>query len=106
MKEQQLLNFNLPMIQNISFIEEIIDLCHKKTGKDFSIVFKGSDGIIKSIRLVCQGNQKSNNTICFSNLKNSAGIIQNKIIKIFYCNHSGIRIGYGRDKPGDSQTLE
>jgi hypothetical protein len=93
MKEQLIINFKLPMINNLSLVNVIVRHGYKLTGNKFSIDFNGSKGYLSHIEISCEGSQKErNNIIWIEDLRTKKGTLKSKSVKIYHSEINGIRI--------------
>ena len=99
MKEQLLLKFKLPMIQNLSFVDIIVSMGYRKTGNKFSVVFNGSKGYLSNIEISCEGCQKEENRIFVESLRNKDRSLKSIMVNVFYSDKNGIRLSTGNDEP-------
>ena len=96
MKEKLLLQFTLSNLQHLSFIDTICNVCYKKTGCKFQVMFNGSKGYLSNIQIECEGHQKANNRLFVEMLR---GIDENQLLNIFWSPQNGVRLSTGADTP-------
>lgn len=97
--EKLLAQFPLPLIQNISCIESIVENCYHMTGYKFSVIFNGSKGYLSNIQIQCEGTQEEENRIFVERLRKANGSLKNVQVNIFHSEENGIRVSTGEDKP-------
>ena len=91
--ERIILQFKLPMIDNLSIIHQIVTVGYSKTGNKFSVNFNGSKGYLSHIEIIAEGVQKKRNNILWvERMHNSDGSLMDKTIKIFFSSEMGVRI--------------
>lgn len=106
MKEQLLLKFKLPMIQDLSMVDRIVSMGYRKTGNKFTVAFNGSKGYLSNIEISCEGYQKEDNRIFVESLRNKDGGLLNIMVNLFYSGKNGIRLSTGNDDPKVFQKEE
>lgn len=99
MKEQLLLKFKLPMIQDLSMVDTIVSMGYRKTGNKFTVAFNGSKGYLSNIEISCEGHQKEDNRIFVERLRNKNGSLKSIMVNLFYSDKNGIRLSTGDDEP-------
>ena len=99
MKEQLLLKFKLPMIQDLSMVDAIVSMGYRKTGNKFTVAFNGSKGYLSNIEISCEGYQKEENRIFVESLRNKNGSLKSIMVNLFYSDKNGIRLSTGDDEP-------
>jgi len=93
MKEQLIVKFKLPMIENLSIVRAIVSMGYRSTGNKFSINFNGSKGYLSNIEITCEGTQKEgNNIIWVERLRTKKGTLSSKMVSVFHSEENGIRI--------------
>jgi hypothetical protein len=98
-REQLLLRFKLPLIQNLEIINSIVVLGYRKTYNKFSVSFNGSKGYLSNIEITCEGFQKEENRIFVEKLRNKDGSLKNIMVNLFYSYENGVRLSTGDDEP-------
>ena len=98
MKEQLLMKFKLPLINDLSMLNEIIKMGYKKTRQEFSVSFNGSIGNLSTLEISYEGSQTENNRIIIDHLRNRDGSLKSVMVNIFY-SQNGIRLSTGIDEP-------
>ena len=99
MKEQLLLKFKLPMIQDLSLVNSIVSIGYRKTGNKFTVAFNGSKGYLSNIEISCEGYQKEENRIFVESLQNKDGSLKSIMVNLFYSDKNGVRLSTGNDEP-------
>ncbi|WP_026755052.1 hypothetical protein [Sediminibacter sp. Hel_I_10] len=93
MKEQLLMKFKLPMIEDLHIVQAICSIGYRETGNKFSVNFNGSKGYLSNIEISCEGYQpERTNVIWVENLKTKKGKLQSKMVHIYHSGKNGIRI--------------
>ena len=94
MEEKLILQFKLPMITNLSFIEQIVKQGYEKTGNKFTVSFNGSKGYLDNIEITCEGIQlpTNHNRIVVYNCTKRDGSLINANVRIFHSEENGVRI--------------
>ena len=93
MKEQLIVKFKLPMLENLPTISAIVNIGYEKTGNKFSVAFNGSKGYLSNIEISCEGVQpERNNVIWVENLRNQKGGFIVKMVLIYHSPKTGVRI--------------
>ncbi len=98
-REQVLIRFKLPMIQNLEIVSSIVSLGYRKTGNKFSVSFNGSKGYLSNIEISCEGYQKEENRIFVESLRNKDGSLKSIMVNLFYSDENGVRLSTGNDEP-------
>lgn len=99
MKEKLIMKFNLPEIEKITLIDEIVSTGYQKTFKKFSVEFNGSKGYLDHINISCEMHRGEDNRIDLYHLRNKDGSLKNTTVNIFYSETQGIRVSTGKDQP-------
>ena len=87
------MSFKLPMIGDISLINDIVKIGYQRTGNKFSISFNGSKNHLCNIEITCEGHQQEqNNKISMQEFTSKDGSIKPSIVNIYHSKSNGIRL--------------
>jgi hypothetical protein len=93
MTEILIINFKLPLLNNLSLVSVICSHGYRVTGNKFSVDFNGSKGYLSHVVISCEGFQtERNNIIWIENLRTKSGKLRSKNVEVFYSKENGIRI--------------
>ena len=106
MKEQIIVRFKLPMINDLSLVNAIVTMGYRKTGNKFTVAFNGSKGYLSNIEIICEGKQEAENRILVESLRNKNRSLKSILVNIFHSDENGVRVSLSKDEPKESQHEE
>jgi len=94
MDEQLIMKFKLPYLEQLSFIEHIVQIGYRKTGRKFYVIFSGSKGYLDNIeiRAECLHQTPAVNRIDLFGLRTKKGRLRSISVSLFYNVYMGVKV--------------
>jgi len=92
-------SFRCGSVMFMDKVDEILEHGYLKTGNKFNVNFIGSKGYPSHIEVSCEGRQKADNEIYYSDLKHENGFYKDDWVNVFHSKEEGVRCSIGKDEP-------